>query len=102
MAAAKSGSDGPPLHPELGTVAAVELAVLREEPNVVAHSDPTREPDVPVRELGVIATGRSLREREETRNALVRDPNHSTSAAAPAAAVSHAWGCWHTGQYTAA
>ncbi len=95
---AQARANSPTLHPVHRTTSAVELAVLRSEPHVVSHSDPSGESRVPGREVGLSCEGLLLGEGEQVIDPLARDADHRGRSATPPPRGPYGCGCWHTGQ----
>lgn len=75
--------------------------VLAQEPHVVAHPDPSGEPNASVGERGLAPTGLRRCDAEQVVDPLPRDPDHRPGASAPAAPAGGGSGTRHTGQTTA-
>ena len=90
MTPPQPGPHGPSLHPVGRAPTAIELAVLREETDIVAGADGAREVDVPIREEGVAPQGLTMSELEEVQDAFACDADHegrAPAATAPAHSV---------------
>lgn len=92
-AGAQAGTDRPPLDPERGTTTTVELPVLGQETNIVAHTDLTGEGDVPVRQLEMAPERLSLGQGEQVGDPFASDPDHRSGPPAPTAPTLQGWGC---------
>jgi len=94
-------SDRSSFDPVRRTPAAVELVILDEEADVVAHTDPSRQLYVPVRKGRRSAPGLLLGEPEEVGDPLAGDADHRPGTSTPPAASGAGSGLRHAGHTTA-
>jgi len=97
----KTSTNGSTFDPKARAPAAESIAILWNEPNVVAGSDPASEPNITVRKSETPTNRFSIREFEKVGDPILSNPTHRGGPPAPATSTGRDWGAWHTGQYTA-
>lgn len=99
---AKPRADGKALDPEGRAPPAVDVPVLPEQPDVVAHPDATGEHHITLGEVRGRASHLEFGERKEILNPFLGRPDHRGRAPAPPTASARGTGAPHTGQTTEA